>query len=155
MDDIDGILNIINYYILNTTSVYDYEARTYEQQKNILEEKITKNFPFFIAEANGKLAGYGTYGDFRFKKGYQFTVEHSIYIDKNFHGNGIGKIILEALMTEAKKQKIHTMIAVIDTENQISVEMHKKYGFQSAGILNQVCYKFDRWLSTEMLQIIF
>jgi L-amino acid N-acyltransferase len=154
-DDIDEILKIINFYILNTTSVYDYEERTYEQQKNILEEKVAKNFPFFIAEVDGKVSGFGTYGDFRFKKGYQFTVEHSIYIDKDFHGLGIGKILLEALMAEAKKQKIHTMIAVIDTENQISVDLHKKYGFQSVGVLNQVSYKFDRWLSTDMLQIIF
>ena len=38
-EDCPAIVEIINYNILNSTALYDYNIRSYEQQKNILEEK--------------------------------------------------------------------------------------------------------------------
>lgn len=153
-DDTQAILEIINYYILNTANVYDYDARSFEYQQKLLEEKAEKKFPFIVAEIENQIVGYGTYGDFRFKKGYQFTVEHSIYIHPSFQGKGIGKLLLDELIQIAKSQKVHTMVAVIDSENQVSVDMHIKKGFQKIGTINEVAYKFDKWLHTVLLQII-
>jgi phosphinothricin acetyltransferase len=39
-EDTQAILDIINYNILNSTALYDYNVRSYEQQKTILEDKI-------------------------------------------------------------------------------------------------------------------
>ena len=41
-EDTQAILDIINHNILNSTALYDYKIRSYEQQKAILEEKISK-----------------------------------------------------------------------------------------------------------------
>jgi L-amino acid N-acyltransferase len=153
-DDVMPLLEIINYYIVNTPNVYDYEARSYEFQKQLLEEKVAKNFPFLVAEIDNQIVGYGTYGDFRYKKGYQYTVEHSVYIHPDFLGKSIGKLLLDALIQIAKKQKIHTMIAVIDSENPVSIEMHLKKGFKSIGTIKEVAFKFDKWLDTHLLQLI-
>jgi len=152
--DLEAILEIVNYNILNTASIYDYEPRTLEQQKAIMEDKIKFNFPFIVAEIDHKIVGFGTYGSFRFKEGYKFTVEHSVYIDIKQQGKGIGKLILIALIDIAKKQKIHTMIAVIDSENQNSVEFHKQFGFKTVGIIKESAYKFDKWLDTVFMQLI-
>jgi L-amino acid N-acyltransferase YncA len=54
----------------------------------------------------------------------------------------------------AQNQKLHTMIAVIDSENQSSVEFHKKFGFTTAGIIKESGYKFDRWLDSVFMQLI-
>ena len=117
-EDTQAILEIINYNILNSTALYDYNIRSYEQQKNILEEKINKNFPVIVAEYEGKVVGFGMYSEFRFREAYKYTVEHSVYVDKGYHGKGIGKLLLQELIQLAKKQNLHTMIAVIDSENQ-------------------------------------
>jgi L-amino acid N-acyltransferase len=154
-NDVQAILDIINYYILNTANVYDYDKRSFEFQRKLLDEKIEKNFPFIVAEVDNCVVGYGTYSDFRFKKGYRFTVEHSLYIDPKFHGNGIGKLLLDELIRIAREQKIHTMIAVIDSGNQVSIDLHLKKGFREIGIVKDVAYKFDSWLHTVLLQIVF
>ncbi|MBP6181615.1 GNAT family N-acetyltransferase [Flavobacterium sp.] len=153
-EDTQEILDIINYNILNSTALYDYKIRSYEQQKVILEEKIAKNFPVIIAELNGIAVGFGMYSEFRFREAYKFTVEHSVYVNREYHGKGIGKLLLQELIRLAKNQKLHTMIAVIDSENQSSIEFHEKFGFKTVGVIKESGFKFDRWLHSVFMQLI-
>ncbi len=154
-DDTQAILDIVNHNILHSTSLYDYNIRSYEQQKTILEEKINKNFPVIVAELDGIVVGFGMYSEFRFREAYQFTVEHSVYVSEDFHGNGVGKQLLQELINLARKQKIHTIIGVIDSENQGSVVFHEKFGFKTVGIIKESGYKFDRWLDSVLMQLLF
>ena len=152
--DTQAILDIINYNILHSTALYDYNIRTFDQQKTILEEKIAKNFPVIVAELDGEVVGFGMYSEFRFREANKFTVEHSVYVNQNQHGKGIGKMLLAELIRMAKNQKLHTMIAVIDAENQSSVDFHERFGFKTAGIIKESGYKFDRWLDSVFMQLI-
>lgn len=153
-EDTQAILDIINYSILYSTALYDYNVRTYEQQKAILEDKIAKNFPVIVAVVDGLVVGFGMYSEFRFREAYKFTVEHSVYVANDYHGKGIGNLLLAELITLAKAQKLHTMIAVIDSENQGSVLFHEKFGFKTVGIIKESGYKFDRWLHSVFMQLI-
>jgi len=153
-EDTQAILDIVNHSILHSTALYDYTIRTYEQQRIILEEKINKKFPVIVAEIAGQVIGFGMYSEFRFREAYQFTVEHSVYLDEKFQGKGIGKLLLARLIELAKTQKMHTMIGVIDSENQDSIAFHKKFGFKTVGVLNESGYKFDRWLNSVLVQLI-
>jgi L-amino acid N-acyltransferase YncA len=153
-EDTQAILDIINYNILNSTALYDYNIRSYEQQKIILEEKINKHFPVIVAVEGDKVVGFGMYSEFRFREAYKYTVEHSVYVDNDYHGKGIGKLLLQELIQLAKKQNLHTMIAVIDAENQSSIEFHEKFGFKTVGIIKESGYKFDRWLHSVFMQLI-
>ena len=152
--DTQAILDIINYNILHSTALYDYNIRTYEQQKAILDDKLAKNFPVIVAEADGQVVGFGMYSEFRFREAYKFTVEHSVYVANDYHGKGIGNLLLAELITLAKVQKLHTMIAVIDAENQGSVSFHEKFGFKTVGIIKESGYKFNRWLHSVFMQLI-
>ena len=152
--DTQAILDIINYNILHSTALYDYNIRTYEQQKAILDDKLAKNFPVIVAEADGQVVGFGMYSEFRFREAYKFTVEHSVYVANDYHGKGIGNLLLAELIALAKAQKLHTMIAVIDAENQGSVSFHEKFGFKTVGIIKESGYKFNRWLHSVFMQLI-
>ncbi|MES2812722.1 MAG: N-acetyltransferase family protein [Bacteroidota bacterium] len=154
IEDMSSVLKIVNYEILNTTAIWDYDIRSLEQQIEILNEKQSKNFPFLVAEKEGKIAGFGTYGAFRHKIGYRFTVEHSVYVHNDFHGNGIGSTLLKELIEIAKIQKLHTMIGVIDSENHGSITFHQKMGFENVGHIKQTGFKFDRWLDSVFMQLM-
>jgi phosphinothricin acetyltransferase len=43
------------------------------------------------------------YSEFRFREAYKFTVEHSVYVNNDFHGKGIGKNITSKLIQLAKQ----------------------------------------------------
>jgi len=153
-EDMAEVLEIVNYEILNTTAIWDYDTRTLEQQIEILKEKEAKDFPFIVAEKEGKVVGFGTYGTFRHKIGYRFTVEHSVYVHKDYFGHKIGSLLLNELIAIAKHQKLHTMIGVIDSENKGSIAFHQKLGFENVGHIKQTGYKFDRWLDSIFMQIL-
>lgn len=150
--DVPAILAIVNHNILHSTSLYDYAPRTLEKQIALLAEKNTKNFPVFVAETAGEIAGFGTYGEFRFREAYQFTVEHSVYVSHKFNGKGIGGKLLSALIETAQKNNFHTMIGVIDAENVVSIRFHEKYGFKTVGIIKESGFKFNRWLDSVFMQ---
>ena len=149
-----AILDIINYNILNATALYDYTIRTLEQQEAILEAKLQSGFPVIVAENNGEVVGFGMYAEFRFREAYKFTVEHSIYVSHNHQGLGIGKFLLTELIQLAKQQGLHTMIGVIDAENQKSIDFHHQFGFKTVGIIKESGFKFNRWLDSVFVQLI-
>lgn len=152
--DTQAILDIINFNILHSTALYDYKIRNFEQQKAILEDKTNKGFPVIVAALNDEIVGFGMYGEFRFREAYKFTVEHSVYVSKKHFGKGIGKLVLSNLIQLAKSQGLHTMIGVIDSENQGSILFHEQFGFKKVGVIKESAYKFDRWLDSVFMQLI-
>jgi L-amino acid N-acyltransferase len=152
LEDANAILDIINYNILNSTAIYDYNERSLDTLIATFDDKLKKKFPIITATIENEVVGFGYYSEFRFRDGYKFTVEHSVYVEKSFHGKGIGKLLLQKLIELAKKQKLHTMIAVIDSENQSSVEFHEKFGFKTVAVIKETGFKFDRWLHSVFMQ---
>jgi L-amino acid N-acyltransferase len=152
--DVLSITKIVNYSIENETAIYDYHPRTEELQLQILDEKIKKGFPVIVATVDEKIVGFGYYSEFRFRDAYRFTVEHSVYVDHEFHRNGIGKQLLTRLIELAKLQKLHTMIGVIDAENSSSIDFHKRNGFEIVGRIKESGFKFNRWLHSVIMQIM-
>ena len=152
--DAETIVGILNYYIVNSTALYDYELRTLEQQQSIFEEKLNKRFPVIVATIDEHVVGFGYYSEFRFREAYKFTVEHSVYVLQNEHGKGIGKLLLQNLIDLAKTQKLHTMIGVIDNENQSSIAFHEQFGFATVGIIKESGFKFERWLHSVIMQLM-
>lgn len=154
IDDVPKILDIVNHAILHTTSNYLYETLAYETQLQWFYDKEAKGFPIIVADLDGVAVGFGTYGTFREKTGYQFTVEHSVYVDPEFIGKGIGSLLLKALIALAKSENYHVMVGGIDADNQDSIAFHKKFGFTENGVLKEVGFKFGKWLDLQFMQLI-
>ncbi|NHM07722.1 N-acetyltransferase [Flavobacterium sp. CYK-4] len=152
--DIPEILSIVNHAIRNSTANYLYDDITLEEQLKWFEEKQSKNFPIVVAILDQKVVGFGTYGTFREKIGYQFTVEHSVYVAENCIGKGIGSLLLTELIALAKSEGYHVMIGGIDAANHESIAFHKKFGFTENGILKEVGFKFGKWLDLQLMQLI-
>ena len=96
--DLSIILEIMNDAILHSTSIYDYEIRSAQFVENWFNKKRLDKLPVLVAEIDGSAVAYGSYGIFRAWDAYKFSVEHSIYVQKNFQGQGIGKQLLIELI---------------------------------------------------------
>ncbi len=152
--DLDKILEIVNHSILHTTANYNYDIQTLEIQTKWFEDKKTKNMPVVVADLDGEVVGFGSYGQFREKIGYQYTVEHSVYVVDNVIGKGIGTKLLTELIRLAKEQGFHVMIGAIDGDNKGSIAFHEKFGFTAIGTIREVGYKFNHWLDLVFMQLI-
>jgi phosphinothricin acetyltransferase len=109
--------------------------------------------PVYVAENDTTILGFGTYGIFRPWEGFKFSVEHSVYVDKNARGLGIGKSILSKLIQIAKQNDLRIMIAGIDASNKKSIDFHEQFGFYEVGTFKEVGFKFDRWLDVTFMQL--
>jgi phosphinothricin acetyltransferase len=117
-------------------------------------EKQQQGLPVFVAEENGVILGFSSYGPFRAWAAYKYSVENSIYVKANCRGKGVGKLLLPPLIEAAKAQGMHTMIASIDATNEASLQLHKSFGFFEVAHFKQVGYKFERWLDLKFLQLL-
>lgn len=151
----EPILAILNDAIVNSTALYDYKPRTLEMMASWFETKAKGNFPILGIENDaGELMGFASYGTFRVFPAYKYTVEHSVYVDRRFRGQGLGKRLLQEIIAAAQKQDYHVMVGAIDAANTTSIRLHEQLGFTYSGTIRQAGFKFDRWLDLALYQLI-
>ncbi len=153
-NDLSKLLEIYNEIIVHTTAVYQYEIHTLEMRREWFITKKEQGFPVFVAEENDSIAGFSTLGTFRNWQAYKYSVENSIYVASHHRGKGVGKILMTPLIKTAKEMEMHTIIAGIDATNEVSLGLHKSFGFQEVAHFKQVGYKFNRWLDLKFMQLI-
>ena len=152
--DLEKILDIVNHSILHTTANYNYDIQTIDIQTKWFEDKTAKNLPIVFSELEVEVVGFGSYVQFREKIGYQYTIEHSVYVVDTIIGKGIGSKLLLELIRLAKEQGYHVMIGAIDADNAGSIAFHERFGFVATGTIREVGYKFDHWLDLVFMQLI-
>ena len=110
-------------------------------------------FPYLAAESDGALLGYAYAGLYRTRPAYRFSVEDSIYIDPKAQRRGVGKALLARLIVESERRGFRQMIAVIgDSAQTASIELHRTAGFRLIGTIENVGFKFDRWIDSVLMQ---
>ena len=151
---LEAIRAIFNEAIANSTALYEDEPRSVAFMEAWFAAKQKGGFPVLgLINDEGVLMGFASYGPFRSHPGYRFTVEHSIYLDVRFRGQGLGTLFLERLVTTAQAQGHHLMIGVIDADNVASIRLHERYGFTPCAHLREAGYKFGRWLDVVMYSL--
>jgi len=151
----DAILAILNDAIANSTALYDYQPRTAQNMAQWFDAKAQKNFPVIGAETgSGELMGFASYGSFRAWPAYKYSVEHSVYVDQRFRGQGVGRALLRAIIAAAEQQDYHVMVGGIDASNSVSIRLHESLGFSSCGVIRHAGFKFGRWLDLAFYQLI-
>jgi L-amino acid N-acyltransferase len=109
---------------------------------------------FVARDETGCVVGWGSLSKFREKIGYQYTVEHSVYVAQDRRGQGIGRVIVQALIDEAEQLGKHVIIGGVEKSNEASLRLHRGLGFEEVAHFRQVGYKFERWLDLVFLQKI-
>ncbi|MEO5323179.1 GNAT family N-acetyltransferase [Mesorhizobium sp. CC13] len=153
--DLDRITEIYADAVLNGTASYELEPPTRAEMGVRFETLSAGNYPYLVAERQGRIVGYAYAGPFRARPAYRFIVEDSIYIAPDAKGAGIGKALMEVLIEEAAKLGFRQIIAVIGDghADSASVRLHERLGFQHSGRLDGSGYKHGRWLDTVFMQL--
>lgn len=150
----EAILAIFNEAILTSTAMYDYAPRTMSNMDDWFKAKAAGGFPVIGVESeDGALMGFASYGTFRAWPAYKYTVEHSVYVHRDHRGQGLARLLMQALINAARAQDVHVLVGVIDAENERSIALHHKLGFAHAGTIRQAGFKFGHWLDVMFFQL--
>jgi L-amino acid N-acyltransferase len=150
--DLPQILAIYNDVVLNTTAIYDRTISTLDERRAWFEGRKAQGMPVLVGESNGEVLGFSSFGEWRSRWGYRFTVEHSVHVRADRRGRGHGRALIEALFPRAAQMSVHIMVAHIDAAATASVHLHRKLGFEYVGTFREVGHKFDRWLDLVCMQ---
>jgi L-amino acid N-acyltransferase YncA len=150
--DLPGLLEIYNQVIATSTAVFSEEPVTLEDRVRWWRARVELGYPVLIAHDSSGVAGFATFADFRSWPGYRYTVEHSVHVRVDLRGRGVGTLLVKELLVRAAALGKHVMVAGIDAANTGSIRLHERLGFERAGQLHQVGFKFGRWLDLVFLE---
>lgn len=150
--DIPAMLELYNLAVRETTAAWTNREETLDERITWFENRRDGGWPVIAAvDDNDQVIGFASYGPFRPREGYRKTVEHTVYVDPRFQGQGLGVKLLEHLIETARNQNYHVLIGVVDSANTASIALHKKVGFEVSGRLPEAGTKFGRWLDLVFL----
>ncbi|TDX51630.1 GNAT family N-acetyltransferase [Orenia marismortui] len=154
VEDLARITEIYNDAIINSTATFDMEKKTIKSRLEWFKDHDHK-LAIFVAENEGNVMGWASLSLLFKKDAYSGTTEISLYVDKEYRGQGIGKALMKRIIEHANtNDQIHTIIARITGENKISIDLHQKFGFEFVGTLKEVGYKFERYVDVHLYQFL-
>ncbi len=149
--DAKRLVEIYAPYVTDTAVSFEYEVPAVEEFQRRME-KTLERYPYLVAEKNGRILGYVYASAFIGRKAYDWSVELSIYLDRNVRRQGIGRKLYETMEEVLKKMHIlnlNVCIAWPKEEDEYltksSVHFHEHMGFQWVGEFHDSGYKFGRW----------
>ena len=151
LQDAEGIRAIYNREVLEGTATFDLRPRSPEEQRRWLTYRSGAH-AVMVAVEDGEVIGFGSLSAYRDRPAYSTTVEDSVYVALGHQGQGVGRVLLEALVEAAERRGFHTVIGRIAGGNAASVALHRRCGFELVGVEREVGRKFRRWLDVTIVQ---
>lgn len=153
LDDAAALAALWNPWIRGTIATFNAQEKTPEDMAAMISERQL-NYGFWVAEYAGSVAGFATYSQFRAGVGYAKSMEHTIVLDINAHGRGIGRALMSMVEKDAFAKGAHGMIAAVAGENQAGRDFHAKLGYKIVAVIPQVGFKFDKFHDLIVMQKI-
>ncbi|QND51160.1 N-acetyltransferase [Phyllobacterium sp. 628] len=153
--DLPAIAAIYRDAVLHGTATYEIEPPDLPEMTRRFHTITSDGFPYSVAEIDGVVIGYAYASHFRTRPAYWWSVEDSIYIAPEAKGKGVGKALLQQLITDCTALGFRQFIAVIGDghDNSASVKLHTRCGFTHCGTIRGSGFKHGRWLDTVLMQL--
>lgn len=151
--DAPRIAAIYAHHVLHGLASFETEPPGEAEIARRLGEVRARGLPYLVAEADGRVVGYAYAAPYRSRPAYRYTVEDSVYVDRDCAGRGVGRQLLQRLVADAAASGCRQMIAVIgDSANEASIGLHAALGFEVVGTLKSVGFKHGRWVDSVLMQ---
>ena len=149
--DAEVIRTIYNVEVTETTHTFDMVPRTLVEQQEWLTSRLGA-LTVLVAEDAGEVVGFASLSSYRDRPAYRTTVEDSVYVARSHQGQGVGKLLLNAVVVAARSRGFHTIMARIVDGHEASIQLHRSVGFELVGVEREVGRKFHRWLDVALMQ---
>ena len=151
LDDAPAIREIYNLEVTTSTATFDLVPRSLEEQQ-AWQASRSGVHAGLVVELDGAVAGFGSLSPWRDRPAYSTTVEDSVYVHRDHHGRGVGRALLDELVTVATAHGVHACMARIVGGHQASIGLHHACGFEVVGTEREVGRKFGKWLDVVLME---
>lgn len=106
----------------------------------------------FVAVSGNTILGWVALSPVSSRCVYGGVAEVSLYISKNSRGKGIGKRLLEHLISASEKEGLWTLQSGIFPTNQGSIKVHEAAGFRRIGKRERVGKLNGQWIDNILFE---
>ena len=153
VDDLSAIVDIYNHHIVSSVATFDVEPQPVDARRGWFDQ-FSPTGPYRIVVADdGTICGYACSIPYRTHPAFAATVEFSIYVAPGQGGRGIGTALYGRLLGELEGERIHRILAGIALPNDISVALHRHYGFEEIGTFDEYAEKWGMPISSVWMQL--
>jgi len=154
MEDVAAICSIYNHYVENTIHTFEEKPVPIDEMRERIRKISTKN-PYLVWEDEaGEIDGFAYINSWKEREAYRFSAELSVYIRDSLRGKGMGRFLMESLLDEVRKTRIHSLVSGIVLPNDPSVALHEKLGFVKIGQFNEIGFKLNQWLDVGYWELL-
>jgi len=127
---------------------------TFETKAPEWEQWNNSHLPFarLVAIENNKVIGWAALSPVSNRCVYGGVAEVSVYIAPEQRGKGVGKKLLQQLITESEANGIWTLQAGIFAENTASAKLHESVGFRLVGYREKIGQLGTEWKNTILME---
>lgn len=151
LDDLEEIIAIYNQAILTSTATFDTEVKSKTESSQWFREHVDR-CPILAAVLDKEIVGWGAISMWSNRKAYSITGETSLYIRSDMQGKGFGTTVLQELLLRAKENQFHSLMARIVGNNEGSIRLHERYGYNMVGIMKEAGSKFGELHDVYLMQ---
>ena len=143
--DAARICAIYNHEVRTSLNTLDLEERSVDEQVNWISDRSGAHLVLVAVEAQ-RILGFAATSPYRDRAAYRPTVESSVYVATEEHGKGIGAALMRDLLLHTTQAGFHSVIARIQSTNDVSRRLHEQLGFRLIGTEVAVGRKFGKWV---------
>lgn len=151
-EDATQILTFWNPLIRDTLVTFNPVEKTEAELREMIVAKPLAGHAFLVAEEDGQILGFASYGQFRAGPGYARAMEHTIILAPAAHGLGIGRALMTAIEDDARAKGYHTMVAGVSGGNPQGRAFHAAIGYAEVGVIPESGWKFGRYWDLVLMQ---
>ncbi|NQY08318.1 MAG: N-acetyltransferase family protein [Flavobacteriales bacterium] len=152
-NDIQAIVNIYNYYVINTAITFDETPFTFETIEDRINHADARH-PWLVFEENNEVLGYAYAGIWKARSAFKNTVEVTVYLKDGHDGKGIGTDLYKELIKRLKENGMRSLLGGITLPNPGSEALHEKLGFKKVAHFTDFGFKFDKWHNAGYWELI-
>lgn len=150
-DDAAAIAEIYNQGIAGRLATFETVLRTPADIKSTLAAG-GRRFPFLVAEQQGEVVGWASVSTYRPRACYAGIGEFSIYIDERVRGQGVGKVLLPALIASAQEAGFWKLLSRVFPANTGSRKLCAACGFREVGVYEKHAKLDGQWLDVVIIE---
>jgi len=143
--DFPKIKEIYDWYILNSTATFHTEPIQIEELQTFIYVNDAK-YQSFLIEVENQVVGYAYLARYKNRQAYDRSAEVTLYLKHDFTGKGIGSEVVAKMEKIAVHVGIKTILAIVTGENDKSVHLFTKNGYEKCAHFKRVGEKFGRVL---------
>lgn len=150
--DLFFVKEIYDYYTLHTTVVYFIHCVTIDELRTIIPINDDRYQSFVIETEKGEPCGFCYFSRFKSKEAFDISVELTIYLKPGCTGRGYGLEVMKQMESCIRQGGFHTIMALISGENEASIRLFEKCGYECCANIREVAQKFGKKLDLKMYQ---